>query len=221
MSKPEIPKGQLTPYQRWELDSFDERREIKETSIAYPTASEIEQIHQDAHQEGYAAGQREGYDAGKKQGYEEGYRDGMMQAKEKVDSMHLALTGLNQELQRLDEEISQEILSLSLAIARQVIRKSLDWKPEILLEVVREAVGKIPPFSQQAHLRLNPEDAALVRQEMGDELEHTNWKIIEDSRIERGGCKIETSSSEIDATLANRWSRVVSSMARNDEWIAK
>ncbi len=211
MSRPIIPKEQLSAYQRWELDSLDDSRP-KDPGITLPTAQEIEQIHQNAH--------HEGYEAGRKHGYEDGYRQGMLDAAEKANKLGTILSNLDQELHRLEAEISQDILSLSLAIAKQVLLQSLEAKPELILSVVRESLSRLPPFNQHAHLTLNPEDAALVREQMGDQLEHAGWKIMEDPGMERGGCRIETATSQIDATLSNRWQRVVSAIAKDNEWLS-
>ncbi|HQT26041.1 MAG TPA: flagellar assembly protein FliH, partial [Burkholderiales bacterium] len=189
----------MSAYQRWELDSLEEVP-AKDPGITFPTAQEIEHIHQNAQQEGYEVGRRQGHD--------EGYRQGMTEAAEKANKLGTILSNLEQELQRLEAEISQDILSLSLAIARQVLLQTLEVKPELILSIVREGISTLPPFNQHAHLTLNPEDASLVREQMGDQLEHTGWKIMEDPRMERGGCKIETTTSQIDATLSNRWQRV-------------
>ena len=208
MSKPVIPKEQMSAYQRWELDSFEEQ---KDPGITLPTAEEVEQIHQNAQQEGYNSGRQHGYD--------EGYKAGMNEAREKVNLIQSILSNLDQELQQLDQTIAQDILSLSLAIAKQVLLQALEVKPELLLAVVREGIAQLPPFNQHAHLMLNPEDAKLVREQMSEQLEHTGWKILEDPRIQRGGCRIETTTSQVDATIQNRWQRVVSIIAGSSEWL--
>jgi len=213
LSRPIIPKEQLSAYQRWELDSFDENQ--SEPGITLPTAEEIEQIHRNAHQEGYAAGRQQGHD----EGYAEGYKQGMAEATEKVNLIRSILSDANQELARLDQEISEDLLSLALAIARQVLLQSLEVKPEILLAVIRESIAKLPPFNQHANLRVNPEDSGLVRDQLGEQLEHTGWKIIEDERIARGGCKLETTSSHVDASLEKRWEKVTSAIAKNSKWL--
>jgi flagellar assembly protein FliH len=37
--------------------------------------------------------------------------------------------------------------------------------------------------------------------------------------MERGGCRFLTGSSEIDATLENRWRRIVAALGRDDAWL--
>ena len=209
MSKPVIPKEQLTAYQRWELDSLDES--TKEPVITLPTAEEIEQIHKNAHQEGYTAGQS--------RGYQDGFNQGIAAATEKANQIQTVLANLNNEMQRMDQEVADDLVSLSLAIAKQVLLQSLEVKPEILLSVVRESISSLPPFNQHANLLLNPIDAALIKEHMGEQLTHTGWKIIEDGRIERGGCRLETSGSQLDASLSKRWERVVSAIAQDNSWL--
>jgi flagellar assembly protein FliH len=88
-----------------------------------------------------------------------------------------------------------------------------------VLNVVREAMNALPQASQHPTLILNPEDASLVRSFLESDLAQANWKVREDSRIERGGCRIESANSEIDATTEERWNRVAESLGRDDKWL--
>jgi flagellar assembly protein FliH len=54
---------------------------------------------------------------------------------------------------------------------------------------------------------------------MADELSHFHWKLIEDSRVERGGCRVETTNSEIDATMENRWKRILVALGSEGAWL--
>ena len=77
-----IPKEKLTAYQRWEVAAFDEAEQAAtraatagqpnavpnhdasegsdQTPLVLPTASDIERMHVEAHEQGYAAGYEEG-----------------------------------------------------------------------------------------------------------------------------------------------------------------
>lgn len=202
-------KGQLTAYQRWELPSFDLAQEAVEEAVAppaLPTAAEVEQIHQQAHDEGYQSG------AQKARAEEQAARD---------EAQRLAgiIEALDKELQQVDQQVAQNLLDLSLEIAKQVLRQALKVKPELLLGIVNDAIAELPHFSQHAHLILHPADAELVRSKMGEQLDHTGWKILEDAQMERGGCRVETAHSQIDASMATRWKRVVSSIGQDTSWL--
>ena len=46
------------------------------------------------------------------------------------------------------------------------------------------------------------------------------WRlVVEDHRIEPGGCRISSPNCEIDATLATRWKRVIAGLGRDASWI--
>jgi flagellar assembly protein FliH len=195
-----IPKEQLSAYQRWELNSLDGSAS---STVPLPTAEEVENIQHQAYQEGFAAGYREG--------------------KSKVDAelarlVHL-MSALDGALNQFDETLSQNLLSLALDVAKQMLREALRVRPELVLPVIREAVNSLPQASQHPHLKLHPEDATLVRSLMADELNHFHWKLIEDGRVERGGCRVETTSSEIDATMENRWKRILVALGGEGEWL--
>ena len=211
-----IAKGRLTAYQRWELPTFDIAQEVI-PSAKLPTAAEVEQIHQQAHEEGYQAGYAEG--AQKARDEEQKARNEEQTARDETQRLAGIIEAMDKELQHVDQQVAQNLLDLSMEIAKQLLRQALKVKPELLLSVVSEAIGELPHFSQHAHLILHPSDAELVRSKMGEQLDHTGWKIFEDAQLERGGCRIETAHSEIDASLDTRWKRIVSSIGQDSSWL--
>jgi flagellar assembly protein FliH len=77
-----IPKELLTAYERWEMESFDEKPAVEEFSPAHPpipaglTAEDILRLKERSWQEGYEAGMEQGYNNGHQQGYEDGLTKG-------------------------------------------------------------------------------------------------------------------------------------------------
>jgi flagellar assembly protein FliH len=61
---------------------------------------------------------------------------------------------------------------------------------------------------------------ALVRDHLGDQLPHINWRIVEDGTLTPGGCRVEVGASEVDATLETRWRRVVEGIGISEDWLA-
>ena len=216
MSDVNTREENLTAWQRWELPTFDVKPPPEPpVSNNLPTAEQIEQIHQQAHEEGFEAGHKTGHS----EGYQAGYAEGAQQAAGETRRMMELMDVLAQDLQQADKQISQDLLQLALEIARQMLQQALNVRPELLLEVIQSAIKELPHFNQHAHLVLHPDDAELVRAHMGEQLSHTGWKILEDMQMERGGCRLETAHSQIDATLATRWQRVVSSIGQDDKWL--
>jgi flagellar assembly protein FliH len=188
----------LTAWQRWELPNFEGGG--GRDGVALTTASQVEEIQRLAHDEGFRSG----------------YAEGMQKAAQESQRLAGVIDALTKQV---DEQVAQELLALSLDVARQMLHQALKVNPELLLGVVQEAIGTLPHFNQGAHLVLHPDDAALVRERMGEQLTHSGWKIFEDARIERGGARIETANSQIDASLESRWSRVVAALGQDTKWL--
>ena len=201
MSNPLASKEQLTAYQRWELDSFDAPKRGPE-AVVLPTADQLERLHQQAQEEGYAAGHREGSD----------------KAAAEAAQLRQIVAALTQESQRFDQRLADDLLRLALAISGQVLRHALKLRPELILEIVNEVLGQWPLSHQRAHLILHPEDAALVRTSLGERLRQSGWEIIENAQTSRGGCRLEATECEIDATLERRWERVVNAIGSEHAW---
>ena len=200
MSDTVVPE-KLTAWQRWEAPTL-KGSGMRAGNVGLPTASQIEAIQQQAREEGYQAG----------------HAEGLQKAAQENQRLAELIGSLAQQV---DEQIANELLALSLDIARQMLHQALKVNPELLLGVVREAIGTLPHFNQGAHLVLHPDDAALVRERMGEQLTHAGWKIFEDARIERGGARFETANSQIDASLETRWQRIVAALGKDTAWLVQ
>ena len=204
MSSVIITKEQLTAFERWELASFDAQPGGKRQGNALATVAELEDIRQQAHDEGHAAG----------------YAAGIQQAHTEVLQIHTLLQTLQDALNQVDEQLAQSLLDLSLEVARKMAGEALRVKPEILLKIIGEAIASLPHFNQNAHLILHPDDAELVQKHMGEQLSHTGWKIFTDGQIRRGGCRVETAHSQVDGATEMRWKRIVESIGQDKSWLA-
>lgn len=209
MSSAVIPKEELTAFERWELPSFDHtgRSNNPRQTSAATTVAGLEQMRQQAHDEGYA------------QGHNAGYTAGIQQAQNEAMQVNNLLGNIQTALNQLDEQIAQSLLDLALQIARKMVDETLQVKPEVILKVVSEAISNLPHFNQNAHLILHPDDADLVRKHMGEPLSHSGWKIFSDAKIQRGGCRVETASSQIDGSLETRWKHIIESIGQDGSWL--
>ena len=196
-----VPKEKLSAYQRWELDSFDGPRRANGSDL--PSVEQLERIQQQAQQEGFAAG----------------FREGGALAAQQANSLQNVLAAFAQESQQFNQRLSDELLGLALTISKQIIRESLKVHPELILAIVNEVLGELPHAHKHARLTLHPEDAALVRTRLGDAINHSGWHILEDAKMTRGGCRLDTPDCEIDARLEGRWRRVVSALGEDHAWI--
>ncbi len=180
------------------------------------TVGEIELIQQQAYNEAYAQGQQEGH----AKGYSEGRQQGLMaaenQQREQADQFIRLMESLSEPFKVLDEAIEQQLVTLSIAIASQLIRREIKHNPGEIIAVVRSAVAVLPVAAQKLSLYLNPADAGLVKSSLALNDTVTAWQIIEDPLLTPGGCKVTTDVSLVDATVEKRLAAVIA-MVLGDE----
>jgi flagellar assembly protein FliH len=218
MGAPVIPKEQLTAYQRWELMGFDDaakpagaRSTEQPLAVNLPTAEDLERIHQQAAREGFKIGQDEGYKAG--------YEAGRKAAEATRRQLEALAEALDQERLRQDEEIAHELLGVALAVAKQLLHTALRVKEGLILDVVREAMNALPSLSGHLRILVHPDDVQPLQAFMESEHAHFSFKVVADSRIERGGFRIESSFSEVDGELPLRWREIVDCLGADSEWL--
>lgn len=187
-----IEKPAQTAYERWELPNVQKpgKAKSKEEAAAPLTAEQIEVIQQEAYAEGFEQGRKEGREAGQKD------IEATLQRLEQI------IHAFSEPLEDLDEQVSDELGELALAIARQIIRREIKNDPGQVVAVVREALAALPSATRQVEIQLHPDDAALVREALlGENTETQRWRIVDDPRLSRGGCRIQSEHSRIDATV--------------------
>jgi flagellar assembly protein FliH len=153
----------------------------------------------------------------------EGYAEGVAAARQEMEQscgrMKQLAESFGNTLDNLDFRLADMVLALALDVARQVVAGELAAHPERILDVVNLALKQMAETSREARLLLNPEDAALVRPHLEQVLDKNRLRIVEDVRIVRGGCLIETSQGDLDGTLPARWRQVVQVLGSNQNWI--
>jgi flagellar assembly protein FliH len=161
----------------------------------------------------------------REQGYQEGFAAARQQGGAEADAQRADLKalvdGINELMRDFEQGLANDVLSMSLELSKLIVRSSLRVKPDLVISVVREAVAILPGISDQTVLHVNPADAVLLRQLAASDaqLKELPWRIVEDPQLERGGCRLATPATEVDASLETRWRRVIASLGRDDAWI--
>jgi flagellar assembly protein FliH len=159
--------------------------------------------------------------AGFAEGFEVGYAEGKQRADEHATKFEHLANALQLALTTFENDLAEQLTALSLDIARRVIRTDLTTDRDLLLPLIQETLRGVPEATAGGELRVHPDDLAIVRERLADELRIGNWLVCADAAIESGGCRVVTKQCEIDSTLAARWRRVMQSLGRNDGWAPK
>jgi flagellar assembly protein FliH len=152
----------------------------------------------------------------REEGFEQGRQEGLAAAREQVLAQLAILQQLMQTLAtplaELDEQVEKELVTLAMTVARQVIYRELKTDPELVVAAVRKALAVLPAGLRDVRLHLHPDDAQLVRELLPAGQEENGWQIVEDVVHDRGGCRISTQNSVVDATLESRLTRVITAV---------
>lgn len=189
-------KDEVPGYRPWEPERLDGAARAGAGRLGLPTVGELERIQ--------LAARKEGFDAG------------YAQAKARLEGEVARLTALfaaaRREIEAAEGAAADQIVALAVEIARQLVRRTVQFDPEHIGDVVREAVRQLPLFARNGRILLNPEDAALVRASAAAEFERLGWQVIDDARLQRGDCRLDTGTTQLDAALDTRWGRVIAAL---------
>lgn len=172
-----------------------------------PTVGELEAIETRAYEEAYAAGREAGLASARAE-----TDRALEQLQAQVARMSGVLDKLGKPLEEMDAQVEQQLVSLSLTIARQLIRRELKTDPAQVIAIIRETVGLLPAAARDVRVHLHPEDAAVVRERLATPAADRAWSIVEDPVMTRGGCRVATETANIDARLETRIGTVISAL---------
>ncbi len=221
MSNVKIPKEQQTAYERWEMSSFAEGNQnvagthngVNRPNKKAPSGDtdQIAQIFEGVRKEAYSKGMQEGFAVGMAKARE--------YAQEEKQNFLKLMDAFSNALEQSDEQIADDVLSLSLDIAKAMLKVKISVDTQALLPVVLDAIHYLPHIQKPARILVHRDDMQMLREHMADEIANDHWHIQEDSNIERGGCQVETGANQVDATNEMRWKRITEALAQNNNWL--
>lgn len=171
------------------------------------TVQELEDVEKRAHDEAYAQGRAEGLAS-----VERETRSQLQQLQARIDRLDAIINTLARPLQELDAMVEDQLVQLSLTVARHLVRRELRIDPSQVIAIIRETVALLPASTRDVRVHLHPEDAAVVREKLAAPAGERVWTVVEDPVLGRGGCRVTTDTAQIDARLETRIGTVVSAL---------
>ena len=187
------PKAYTSPFHQY-LKEWEERalKQVREKSLL---------IEKEAYEKGFVQGEKDGLELGKR----------------RAEAMIHQFKGILLEMERQRKELHQtfekEMMQLVFGISRKVIHHELTLHEDVILTTIREALQYVVDRKKLVvhlnavdyqYLLAHGEGLSLPLDEAG------GVRVIEDHSITRGGCFLETSFGEIDATVEGQFNEIVS-----------
>jgi flagellar assembly protein FliH len=185
----EQERSKIESEQEIERGKFEAEKMIKEAEL------KVSEIEHEAYKKGYDAGR------------EEGYKDGQAEVMRLIDRLGTVVStavDIRDDIIKSSERMMSEMI---LMIARKVIKDEIVERREVVVNNIKEAIKRVKD-RDRIDIRVNFADLDMTTAhkdeliKMMESLKKVN--IYEDSRVERGGCIIETDVGAIDARISTQ-----------------
>jgi flagellar assembly protein FliH len=181
--------------------------------------AEGERLRAAAHAQGLAEGRAEGLAEGGEQGRAAGHQEALAEARGELADLISALSAaaleLDESRHRLETEAIQDVVALSVAIARRVTKRQAAMDVGVLAENLAESM-KLVVHAADVRIAVHPaQKQALAEllpqlQLQWPALDHV--EITEDASLTAGGCRIITRGGQIDADIDGQLDRVIENL---------
>jgi flagellar assembly protein FliH len=163
-------------------------------------------------------------DAGLKEGREAGYAEGRAEADRLIERLQTVLERARGRREEILAETEQQIVDLTLLMARKIIKIISETQREVVTANVTEALRKLKGRGDII-IRVNLADLKLTTEHINSfiqKMEGTRGiQVAEDSTVDPGGCIIETDFGEIDARISSQLAELESKIRDMSPIIAK
>jgi flagellar assembly protein FliH len=180
---------------------------------------EGEALKRDAHAQGLAEGRQEGVAKGLEEGRQAGHQQALnehrAQLQQALAAVNKIATTLEASRSDLEATALTELVKLSIAITRRVTKRQGLLDPEVLTANLAEAL-KLVIHSTDVRVAIHPSQRATLDDAMPRlRLQWPNLvhvKVIEDTALDVGGCRIFTEQGQVDADLAGQLDRIAAEL---------
>ncbi len=223
--------SELRPWQPWRmavLERRDPNRALRNTPDTLPTRRREDDISITLFELAKEEAVQKGFEQGRADGLARGYAEGVAQVRAEQEQAladelaasvapiaALAMT-FRQAVEGLNEHVSRELVELALEAGHHLAGRALEVKPEHILDDIEGLLEEHPGLSGSPTLYVNIDDLALVQNHLADTLTASGWQLRPDIGLARGDCRIETDHREIDATVADRWARLLHAVGHGE-----
>lgn len=179
-------------------------REIEE-KIIKGAREKVVFIEKEAYEKGFAQGERDGQELGQKR------------IETALEPFHLLLQEMNRLPKDLHRKLERELIQLILAIVRKILHQDSLLPEQTIMKTLQEAFRFVVE-RKKVLIHLNPKDFAHLNAHPDflpfsmDGEGSAGIKLLADPAVQRGGCFLETTYGDIDATLDGQLEQITSAL---------
>ena len=130
-------------------------------------------------------------------------RENLSDALEKIASLNEDIT----------EQIENDLVKLSLEIAKKIVGREVNVDTNIALDLVKISLKRVDSRAM-AEVRLHPDDHAFIQGHREDLGTYGSLKLVEDNSISKGGCLIHTETGDVDARIESQFEEIAKGLLK-------
>lgn len=144
----------------------------------------------------------------KEQASKEGYEKGLESANSAISELKEAIEGFFEYKEELYNQISGDILDISIKVAEKIIKKEVETDKKVLDSIVHDALKSLAKDENKIILKVNPTDVEYTKEMVPKLLSSGQFEakifVTGNKEVEEGSAIIETSNGIIDANISTQ-----------------
>ena len=166
------------------------------------TNEEKDKILEEAKKSGFDEGFKKGHSQGQKQGYSDGYNESL----NTIENAKQVLKNSKVESLKYIESIEEDILKLSVDIARNITKLIIDESQDKIINMVKSAIEEFKN-EDLIIIRCHPSSKTYLENNI-EKLEevspNSKFTLLEDKCLEENGCFIEGEVKTLDIQISTQ-----------------
>jgi flagellar assembly protein FliH len=166
-------------------------------------------------------------DEAQSRGYEAGWQQAKIEVEEQLNAswddrlealrsdIKAVIAAIEAERGGLWKQTEKEIVTFAIEMAQKIVKTEVQQNPKVIAEVIKHALRRVVS-KEHIRIRISPQDIDAVRSQREDLLlvldGAANLEIIDDRRVQQGGCVIETTAGNIDSNIETQVARISSAL---------
>jgi flagellar assembly protein FliH len=177
---------------------------------------EADAIRLKARADGLKTGRDDGLKAGLEEGLNTGHKQAMTEGGKQMAGLFATLSSVAETLDKHRRELEsvgiEEVVQLSLSVARRVIKRQAAVDPTVLKGNLADAM-RLAVAAADVRILVHPSQKQLIDAELPaiklnwPDLKHV--ELVPDESVEAGGCRLITNRGTVDAQIDSQLDRII------------
>lgn len=144
-----------------------------------------------------------------KEGYDEGFQKGLDEARSSIEELNKSLIGFMDATNRIYDEVSNDILDMSIEMAKKIIKKEVETDRSVLLSVINGVLQDLSKEESRVILYVSPLDLAVAKNSVPEILESSQLEakisVMSDENVDQGSVIVKTNNGIVDASFKTQF----------------